>query len=111
MRPTSWPPASPGTGACSYRGIRERPLHFFRAEPDNVLDFQQVLFAVDEKDDDPFEVEDPLHFLDELVEDLFPLDGPIQEPADLVDGCKKAVFRLHFRLVFFQPVPTCSVFD
>ena len=50
----------------------ERLLHFFRAEPDNVLDFQQVLFAVDEKDDDPFEVEDPLHFLDELVEDLFP---------------------------------------
>ena len=59
-------------------GIRERPLHFFRAEPDNVLDFQQVLFAVDEKDDDPFGVEDPLHFLDELVEDLFPTGWAIQ---------------------------------
>ena len=32
---------------------------------------------------------------------FFPLDGPIQEPADLVDGCKRRSF-VFFRLVFFS---------
>ena len=80
-------------------GIRERPLRFFRAEPDNVLDFQQVLFAVDEKDDDPFEVEDPLHFLDELVEDLSPWMGRFRSPLILLMDARRS-FDLHFRLVF-----------
>ena len=81
-------------------GIRERPLHFFRAEPDNVLDFQQVLFAVDEKDDDPFEVEDHFISLTSWWRIFSPWMGRFRSPLILLMDAKKAVFRLHFRLVF-----------
>ena len=101
---------SPALVRVHIEGIRERLLHFFRAEPDNVLTSNRFSLRLMRKMTTRLRSKTRFISLTSWWRIFSPLDGPIQEPAILLMDAK-AVFRLHFRLVFFQPVLTCSVFD